>query len=372
MEYKRDDRVVLTLDAGGTKFSFSAMAAGCEIAGPVEYASHGDDLELCLTTIRNGFREILGQAGGKAAAISFAFPGPSYYAEGVIGDLGNLPAFRGGIPLGPMLSAEFSIPVFINNDGDLFALGEATGGFLPAVNQDLAAAGSTKRYQNLIGLTLGTGFGGGIVHAGHIFTGDNAAAGEVWLLRNPKYAHAFAEESLSIRALRRVYNERGGEGAELTALDVAEIARGKKPGNREAAISAFSELGEVLGECIANIVTVIDGLVVIGGGLANSYDLFSLSMMQAISRRMQNVQKSAEVARLEMTAFDLEDAAAREKFLAGDMRTIAVPGIEKPLQLDMLKRTGIGRTRLGTSHAVALGAYVFALRQLSVPLPGSQ
>jgi glucokinase len=64
-------------------------------------------------------------------AISFAFPGPSDYPRGIIGDLGNLPCFRGGVALGPMLEDTFEIPVFINNDGDLFAYGEAIGGFLP-------------------------------------------------------------------------------------------------------------------------------------------------------------------------------------------------------------------------------------------------
>ena len=50
-------------------------------------------------------------------AISFAFPGPADYKRGIIGDLGNLPSLRGGIALGPMLEAEFGIPVFINNGG---------------------------------------------------------------------------------------------------------------------------------------------------------------------------------------------------------------------------------------------------------------
>ena len=56
--YEKDERVVLTLDAGGTKFSFSAMAGGKQVTHPIEFPSHGDDLEKCLKTLVGGFAEI--------------------------------------------------------------------------------------------------------------------------------------------------------------------------------------------------------------------------------------------------------------------------------------------------------------------------
>jgi len=85
----------------------------------------------------------------KPVAISFAFPGPADYPNGIIGDLGNFPAFRGGVALGPMLQEKFKLPVFINNDGDLFAYGEAIAGFLPEVNELLEKAGSPKHFSFL-------------------------------------------------------------------------------------------------------------------------------------------------------------------------------------------------------------------------------
>lgn len=365
VEHKNDPRVVLTLDAGGTKFSFSAMAGGEQIVAPLEYPSHADNLELCLKNIFTGFAEVLGQIHQKPAAISFAFPGPSHYPEGVIGDLGNLPAFRGGIPLGPMLAQKFGVPVFINNDGDLFTLGEALGGLLPEINQALELAGSGKRYRNLVGFTLGTGLGGGIVQDTRLFAGDNSAAGEVWLMRNGKHPHTFIEESVSIRAVQRVYHENsGGSSEDLTAREIFDIAQGNKAGDKSAAIAAFAELGAALGDCIANVVTLIDGLVVLGGGLSNAYPLFAPAMMRSLGEAIDNYDKSRRVSRLELSAFDLENMAERQAFLKGGMKTIAIPGSAEKITLDILKRTGIGRTRLGTSKAVALGAYVFALEKL--------
>lgn len=364
--YKEDSRIVLTLDAGGTKFAFSAMAAGDQIVEATETPSHADNLDLCLRTIVTGFAHVMSQLPEKPSAISFAFPGPAWYREGIIGDLGNLPAFRGGVALGPMLADQFGIPVYINNDGDLFAYGEALGGFLPEMNRHLMHAGSSRKYKNLIGFTLGTGFGGGIVRDGELVIGDNSAAGEVWLLRNAQHPSTFIEESISIRALRRVYKEhcRIGYRDDLTAKDIFRIAKDQIAGDADAAETAFAELGSALGEAIANVLTVVDGLVVIGGGLANAWEFFAPAMMQALRKPYTNLTGDQSVDRLEIKTFDVEDKAGYDSFLRGDARTAVVPGSERRLSYDAMKCTGIGLTRLGTSKAVSLGAYVYALNEL--------
>lgn len=123
--YESDSRIVLTLDAGGTNLVFSAMAANREIVAPVHFPSCPDNLDRMLSTLVGGFKAVRRQLPTAPAAISFAFPGPADYANGVIGDLPNFPSFRGGVALGPYLERHFGIPVFINNDGNLFAYGEA-------------------------------------------------------------------------------------------------------------------------------------------------------------------------------------------------------------------------------------------------------
>src|ERR1700722_8527379 len=205
-----DKRIVMTLDAGGTSFRFAAVRGNQPVTKTVVLPSNGDNLDRCLANIIEGFTRVKAQCPKPPVAISFAFPGPAYYPNGIIGDLGNLPGFRGGVALGPMLAKKFGIPVFLNNDGDLFAYGEAIAGFLPYVNGLLKKSGSTKRYKNLLGVTLGTGFGGGIVRDGQLFIGDNSIAGEVWLLRNKLAPEMNAEEGASIRAVRRVYATAAG------------------------------------------------------------------------------------------------------------------------------------------------------------------
>ena len=262
---KTENRIVMTLDAGGTNLVFSAICDNEEIVTPIRLRSEVNDLDVCLQTLLQGFKQVKEALKEEPVAISFAFPGPADYEAGIIGDLPNFPSFRGGVALGPFLQEHFGIPVFINNDGSLFAYGEALTGVLPEVNRQLKEAGSCKQYHNLLGITLGTGFGAGVVINGELLIGDNGTGGDVWCCRNKKYPDYIVEESVSIRAVKRVYQEHSGDTSDLTPKDIFDIAEGCRPGNRQAAITAFEELGEMAGEAIASAVTLIDGLVVIGG-----------------------------------------------------------------------------------------------------------
>jgi len=365
MNYAKDPRIVLTLDAGGTNSVFSAIRSNEEIVEPVTLPTRVNDLDECLSTVADGFKRVQSALTGKAAAISFAFPGPADYPNGIIGDLQNLPCFRGGVALGPMLEERFNLPVFINNDGDLFAYGEAISGFLPRLNAKLSDAASPKTYRNLLGVTLGTGFGAGIVRDGDLFIGDNAAAAEIWAVRNKKYPAFPVEESVSIRGIQREYAVRTGVPFEHAPDPKAifEMATGRKPGDRQAARAAFETMGEALGDALANAVTLIDGPVVIGGGLSGAHTLFMPALIHEMNSTLRK-WNGDEVGRMEPKAYNLEEPTACDAFLKGSVREIAIPGSGRKLLHDPQKRIGIGLSVLGTSKAVSVGAYAFALHAL--------
>jgi glucokinase len=365
MDPSTDQRIVLTLNAGGTSFRFSAICGNRPVTETIAMPSKSDNLEKCLANIVEGFSRIQAQCPVMPVAISFAFPGPADYRNGIIGNLGNLPAFRGGIPLGPMLEERFGIPTFINNDGDLFAYGEAICGFLPHINSLLEKAGSTKRYRNLFGVTIGTGFGGGIVLNGELLTGDNSVSGEVWLLRNKLDPDMNAEEGVSIRAVRRFYAKKAQIAPEEAPepKDIFDIGMRMKSGNVSAAIDTFRRLGEVAGDAMANALTLIDGLAVIGGGISAAWPLFLPALIEEINGVYLGPEGN-KYPRLASTAFNLEDPEQLRTFLGNQAQTIAMPGCHKQAVYDPLRRIGIGISRLGTTEAITIGAYAFALQKL--------
>jgi glucokinase len=357
--------IILTLDAGGTNFSFSAIKGGKSLEKSFSLPSNAHDLDQCLDSLKSGFSKLIDSMDEAPSAISFAFPGPADYKNGVIGDLPNLPAFRGGIPLGPFLEDAFRLPVFINNDGDLFTLGESKSGFLKHVNDLLEGAGNHRRYKNLIGITLGTGFGVGVTVNGVLLEGDNSSAAEGWKLRNKLHSYTSIEDTVSIRSVRRMY-------AEQIAMDPAkspdpktifEIAMGRKEGVREAAVESYLRFGEAAGDAIASILTIVDGLIVIGGGLSGAFPLFSRSLLDELNGffTMLDGRKDPRVIQ---QIFNLEDDYQTKKFLESEAEEVLIPGTEKTVRYQKEKKSAIGLSRLGTSEAVSLGAYHYALDQL--------
>lgn len=364
--YKHDQRIVMTLDAGGTNFVFSAIQGCKEIVTPVCLPAASDNLDKCLSTLLQGFSMIKEHLKDEPVAISFAFPGPADYKNGVIGDLPNFPAFKGGVALGPFLEEKFNIPVFINNDGNLFAYGEALAGALPAINEKLAANGNPKKYKNLLGITLGTGFGAGVVIDNCLLTGDNGCGGDVWIMRNKKYPQLIAEESVSIRAVCRVYSKLSGDDASiLSPKDIYDIAEGSRPGNREAAMTSFEELGEMAGAAIIHALHIVDGLVVIGGGVAGAAKYILPSMMKEMKRSISTFA-GRDFPCLQMEVYNLMNDDDYKTFVENKTVFVNVPFTDKKVQYDCNKRIGVIISSLGANKAIALGAYTFALQQIGL------
>lgn len=365
MKYAND--VIFILDAGGTGFKFSVMHDAHEIIEPFTIPSAAPTLSEVLQKIIDGFKMCEEKCGSKASAISFCFPGPADYPNGIIGDLENLPTFKGGVPLKQMLENIFQVPAYINNDGDLFAYGEALGGLLPEVNNLLEQQGNPKRYKNLLGVTLGTGFGGGIVIDKVLLNGDNSAGGEINRARNPLYATTSAEDSVSIRAVRRVYAREAGIPFDEAPqpFDIYKIATGEQKGNKEAAQKSWDELATALADILANAVSLVDGIIVIGGGLSGAWPVFMPKLIEKMNEPFTDLN-GHQVSRMETTAINLMDAEEMIRFTSKSGKMVRVPFSDQEVWYDPNKRVGVGVTKLGTSSAVAIGAYAYAIQQLGL------
>lgn len=121
--------------------------------------------------------------------------------------------------------------------------------------------GAGRGYKNLIGVTLGTGIGGGIIIGGKFFYGSFNSAGEVGhMIYSEKKEF---EDLISSKSLKKA-----GFNSSLAAYQLA------RSGNKKAK-EVFKKLGEYLGIGIANIINILDPeAVIIGGGLTGASEFF--------------------------------------------------------------------------------------------------
>ena len=200
-DYADDDRVVLTLDAGGTNFVFGAMAGHEPAAAALTLPARADELEASLATMVEGFERVRAECPRPPVAIGFAFPGPSDYARGIVVAPPNLDSVPQRSP-GPDARGPFRA-AGVHQQRWRPVRRWRGGGRPPARRERQARArGQPEAVPEPRRVHDGTGFGCGIVHKGALYTGDNSLGGEVWLLRHKLVPGTNVEEGVSIRAVR--------------------------------------------------------------------------------------------------------------------------------------------------------------------------
>jgi glucokinase len=145
--------------------------------------------------------------------------------------------------------------------------------------------------------------------------------------------------------------------------EIFEIGMGKKKGNKKAARLAFEAFATDAADALANAITLVDSLVVIGGGLSGAHPLFMTKLVEEMNHPFDTLS-GHPLERLEIQAYNLEDPDQAIEFLTPSSIEIPIPFSEKKAVYDPNKKTGVGISRLGTSKAVSIGAYALALQRL--------
>ena len=137
---------------------------------------------------------------------------------------------------------------------------------------------------------------------------------------------------------------------------------GNKEGNKEAALKAWDEFAIVLADIIANIATVVDGIIVLGGGLSGASKIFLPKVVELLNTDYPGLD-GKKGPRMEISAYNLEDEEGRKAFTTTSGKMIKVPFSDQEVWYDPSKKIGITATKLGTSSAVCIGAYAYAMNR---------
>ena len=114
---------------------------------------------------------------------------------------------------------------------------------------------------------------------------------------------------------------------------------------------------------MTSAVTLVDSLIVIGGGLTGARRWFMPALLKEMRSQMRQTDGTL-IDRLPMKVYDLDDEAEFTAFARGEMRLLPVYGSAHTVAYDPQKRIGVTISKLGASKAISVGAYAFALSML--------
>ena len=187
-------------------------------------------------------------------AIGIGVPGLVNAEEKMVYDVVYIPSWK-KVPLHKLMEDRYHIPVFINNDANCFALGEFYFGKGNGIN-------------SIVGLTIGTGLGCGLIVNKKLYEGRNGGAGEFGMV---SYLDKTVEYYASGQFFQNVYD-----------TDGESVFKNAGEGNADA-LKMYQEMGAHLGNAIKTIMYALDvELIVLGGSVRQAYPYFSKTMWDEI------------------------------------------------------------------------------------------
>lgn len=187
-------------------------------------------------------------------AIGIGVPSVVDIEKGIVYDVQNIPSWK-KVELKKIMEERYHLSVWINNDANCFALGEKY-------------FGKGKSFHSMIGLTIGTGLGGGIIINDKLYAGVNCGAGEFGCV---EYLDQYVEYYASGQFFENCYQTNG------------EVVYKKALEGDPLSIMIFEELGTHLGNAIRMILyTYCPELIVLGGSISKAYPLFQERMWDRI------------------------------------------------------------------------------------------
>ena len=265
------DKTVLGIDLGGTNIRGGLVSENKLSAIISRRVNAMGSMEEVLQQVFSLTDDLINNS---VTAIGIGIPGLVDIDRGIVFDVVYIPSWK-EVQLQKRMEDRYKIPVFINNDANCFALGEFYFGKGIGVN-------------SMVGLTVGTGLGSGLILNKKLYTGKNFGAGEFGMI---DYLDKYYEYYGSGQYFTNVYQTDG------------EVVFKRAEKGDEQALKMYEEMGTHLGNAIKTILYALDvELIILGGSVRSAYPYFSRTMWQQI--KTTAFQKSAENLRIEISELE--------------------------------------------------------------------
>ena len=259
-------KYIIAIDIGGTKFKSGIFSQSLKkiASSEKDKIRHYKDKDAVINAILDQVNSLILETNinrEKIMGVGIGSPGPLNSKKGIILNTPNLTIFQ-NYKIASDFTKKLKLDTFIENDANLFALGEWH---------------SKYRENNItMGVTLGTGLGFGLIINGKLFIGGHGMAMEYGL---SPFEWGICEKNVSIRFIRKRASELYGE--EISPIIVEDYYKD----NDKKAIQIYNEYGHNLGIVLSHVINMIDPQVIsMGGGLSNAFPCFEDAMFSVIEK----------------------------------------------------------------------------------------
>ena len=268
-------KYIVAIDIGGTTFNtgiFSDSFNQIDVSAKDKIRYYLNNKNDVVDGIINQINSLIDKNNinrNNIIGLGIASPGPLDSIKGKILNTPNLKIFK-NYSIANDFAKKLEIDTYLENDANLFSMGEWDTQY--------------RKNKIVLGVTLGTGLGFGLVINGKLFTGGNGMAMEYGL---SPFEWGIAEKNVSIRYLRQqsklFYNkERSPRIIEKYYFE-----------KDEKAIQIYNEFGENFGKVLSHVINMLDPQVItIGGGLSKAFNCFEDSMYLTIEKYSPSFKKN--------------------------------------------------------------------------------
>ena len=292
-------KYIIGVDIGGTHTKIALLDLSGRILHRKDFLTRNYESSRLIKAVSSAVKDIAEEKKirkNDILGVGIGLPGLVDFKKGLVFCLTNLPGWK-NVPLKKILERRLGLPVFIDNDVKVMAMGELR-------------LGAGKGYKNIICMTLGTGVGGAVIIDGNLYRGSSLAAGEIGHIpinESGPACNCGSSGCLEAYVGREYFLDnarkklRSASGAAVlrmvdgnAALITPELLKEAAVKGDKLSQEAWQEMGLRVGNALAGVINLLNPqLVIIGGGMSGAGEILFSSIEKALDKKCMTITRKA-------------------------------------------------------------------------------
>jgi glucokinase len=242
---------IIAVDLGGTSLRVGKIQGTDITERTARSVPMTDNDQVVVKELINAIETLFDE---DVAGIGVGVPSLVDVDRGIVYAVQNIPSWK-EVHLKDALEDVFHVPVYVNNDANSFAVGECH-------------YGKGRPYRHIVGITIGTGLGSGIIIDRCLYNGSNCGAGEIGTI-------PYKEQTVEYYCSGQFFSRQYGTSGE----NIFERAKAAD----QIALQAYNEIGYEMAHAVMIALYAYDPeIVILGGSVSQAFEFFKKTMMEKL------------------------------------------------------------------------------------------